>query len=480
MAGPVSGTHTLVVRGASVEWRAIVNSLLDEPVGRRTIEDRLTARPTAALVVVGDAGAAEFLRFALSKRCALVEVVSTTEKAELLLKRYRFDVATVDSGLPGIGTWLDTLQEDGHELPLILLSDDDTPPPAGGATVLAKPFALEHVVDAVERALAGDGPAARGITSKTRLPHTHMPGIVSHSEAMQNILATIQVVATRNTTVLLQGESGSGKEVAARCLHHFSGRDGLFVPVNCSAIAPELIESELFGHTRGAFTGATQARQGLFSYANGGTLFLDEIGELPLAMQAKLLRVLEDRTIRPVGQEQEEPIDVRIIAATNRDIAEEVARGRFREDLYYRLNVIVLRLPPLRERPSDIPHLIALFSRQFAQSLDVPPLELDEAELQRLLAYPWPGNVRELRNVIERAMLLGLPPSECLDATPATASPGGGSWNGYPDDMPMAEVERLHSLKVLQAAGGNKSEAARRLGISRKTLERKLKLWGEA
>lgn len=460
-----------------------MNQPLDESIDgfRRPPDDRPQAQPAAALVVAGDPGAAEFMRFALSKRCALVEVVSTSGKAEQLLKRYRFDVLIIDSSLPDITAWAAALRDREWELPLILMSERGNPPAVPGAAVITKPFSSEQMLDAVEQILSGNAlQEAEVDTSRNAAsPHAHLPGIVSYSEAMQNILATIQAVASRRTTVLLQGESGSGKEVAARCLHHFSGREGLFVPVNCSAIAPELIESELFGHTRGAFTGAAQARQGLFSYADGGTLFLDEIGELPLAMQAKLLRVLEERAIRPVGQEQEQPVDVRIIAATNRNINAEVAQGRFREDLYYRLNIIMLRLPSLRERPADIPHLVQLFSQQLAQSLDTPPLEVDDEELQRLQDYPWPGNVRELRNVVERAMLLGLPPSDCLDTVclPSLELMDNGSFTGYPEDMPMADVERLHSLRVLDAAEGNKSEAARRLGVSRKTLERKLKLW---
>lgn len=439
------------------------------------------AKPTAALVVAGDPGAAEFMRFTLSKRCALVEVVSTINKAEQLLKRYRFDVLIFDNSLPGVTAWAADLLERGHELPFIAMAERGAPIPAASAAIITKPFSFEQMLEAVEQVLAGTAIPGMdfGLEAEGTPAHDHLTGIVSHSEPMQDLLATIQIVASRNTTVLLQGESGSGKEVAARCLHLFSGREGQFVPVNCGAIAPDLIESELFGHTRGAFTGAAQARQGLFGYADGGTLFLDEIGELPLSMQAKLLRVLEERAIRPVGQEQEQPIDVRVLAATNRDMAEEVAQGRFREDLYYRLNVIMLRLPPLRERPDDIPHLVEHFSRQLSPKLEVPPLELDEAELQRLLSYTWPGNVRELRNAIERAMLLGLHPSACIDMGMNSTLQAAGSddFGGYSADLPMAEVERLHSLKVLDAAEGNKSEAARRLGISRKTLERKLKIW---
>jgi DNA-binding NtrC family response regulator len=304
-------------------------------------------------------------------------------------------------------------------------------------------------------------------------------GIVSHSESMEHLLAVLQRIGAHSSTVLLQGESGTGKEIAARCLHHFSGRPGPFIAINCGSISPELLESELFGHTKGAFTGASHSHEGLFSSANGGTLFLDEIGEMPLAMQAKLLRVLEQRTVRPVGAAREVAVDVRIVAATNRVLAEEVAHGGFREDLYYRLNVVSLRLPPLRERPSDIRPLLELFLHTLAQKLALPEPRLSEQALQRLEAYSWPGNVRELKNLIERALLLDVCPSECLPK-PTSESPAKPSQrveNGYPEDLSLEEVEKHHILKVLRAAHGNKSEAARRLGIARKTLERKLSAW---
>src|SRR5574343_165604 len=218
----------------------------------------------------------------------------------------------------------------------------------------------------------------------------------------------IKRIAPTPATVLLSGESGTGKEVAARALHRMSQRaKGPFVPVNCAAIAAELIESELFGHVRGAYTGAQQSREGLFYYARGGTLFLDEISELPLADQAKLLRALEERRIRPVGSEQEIAVDVRVIAATNRDLKAEVAGQRFRQDLYYRLQVLEVTLPPLRERPEDIAPLLAHFIAQLAPHLGVPPLVPDARTLSCLAAYDWPGNVRELRNFVERSLILG-------------------------------------------------------------------------
>jgi transcriptional regulator with PAS, ATPase and Fis domain len=253
------------------------------------------------------------------------------------------------------------------------------------------------------------------------------------------------------------------------------------VPVNCAAIAQELIESELFGHVKGAYTGATGSRDGLFYYARGGTLFLDEIGELPLPIQAKLLRVLEERRIRPVGSEQEIKVDVRVIAATNKPLADEVAAGRFRADLYYRLQVLELHLPPLRERTEDLPELAAHFMDLLSPALGVQPVAVEPAILAAMAAYDWPGNVRELKNLVERSLILGYVPRDlpCTRAVGGTSPAGEPAANLAGADECLAEVENRHIRAILAASGGNKSEAARRLGISRKTLERKCLSWGE-
>jgi DNA-binding NtrC family response regulator len=443
--------------------------------------------PAAALVVADEPTVREFMRFTLSKRCSFVEVAENAARAELLLSRSQFDVLIVDADLPGgLGLgWLESLRHQGRLLPAVVLTDGNPGErelaDAPNTRWISKNSSLEHLLSAVEGALDHSGQCAvEHGTAADGVVSCGVGGVITHSEAMRTLLTVIQRVASRNTTVLLEGESGTGKEVAARCLHHFSGRKGPFAPVNCGAISPELLESELFGHIKGAFTGATSHRQGLFSFAEGGTLFLDEICEMPLAMQAKLLRVLEQRMIRPVGMEEEQAVDVRIVAATNRNVAEEVARGNFREDLYYRLNVVALRLPPLRERPSDIPHLVKLFGRRLARELPAPPLEISSEDLRRLVAYPWPGNVRELKNLIERSMLLGTSPVEWLDKRAYDAPLSLATCEselGYPEDLALEEVERRHILKVLRAAEDNKSEAARRLGVSRKTLERKLKAW---
>lgn len=300
-------------------------------------------------------------------------------------------------------------------------------------------------------------------------------GVIGNSAAMLRLAELVRRVGAAHSTVLIEGESGTGKEVVAASLHHHSGRGGRFVAINCGSMAAELLDSELFGHARGAFTGASGERDGLFRHAEGGTLFLDEIGELPLFLQAKLLRVLETRMIRPVGTEREQAVDVRMVAATNRPMAERVAEGGFRADLFFRLNVVTLRVPPLRERPEDIEPLAGFFAAHFARRLGLPMVRTDARGLLALRRHAWPGNVRELRNLIERATLLGRAPADCLTLRPLpseTLQHRGES--GYPPELPLEQVRLRHMARVLADCDGNKSEAARRLGISRKTLERKL------
>ena len=297
-------------------------------------------------------------------------------------------------------------------------------------------------------------------------------GMVGESQPVRELAAVLRRAAGMPSTVLLTGESGVGKEVAARALHRMSLRAAApFVPVNCGAISAELIESELFGHVKGAFTGAQDSNPGLLFYAQGGTLFLDEISELPQAMQTKLLRVLEDRMIRPVGSTREVPVDIRVIAATNRDLTTEVRAGRFRQDLFYRLDVMRITIPPLRERREDVKLLIAHFMAQLSSRLGVAPIPMDRDTAARMAVYDWPGNIRELRNLVERALILGYFPSDALGSlTPPAAAPG--------ERIALDDVERKHILDVLAACGGNKSEAARQLGVSRKTIERKCSQWG--
>jgi transcriptional regulator with PAS, ATPase and Fis domain len=301
-------------------------------------------------------------------------------------------------------------------------------------------------------------------------------GLIGTSDKMQQLLALIEKVSQHTSSVLILGETGTGKEIVARAIHGLGPRRGKpIVPVDCSALVPTLIESELFGHAKGAYTGADQAARGLFEAANLGTLFLDEIGELPLDLQVKLLRVLQEKEIRPIGSTERIPINVRVIAATNRNLDAAIRIGTFRQDLYFRLNVVQIILPPLRERKSDIPQLVNHFLDRFADPQG-PVHVISEGVLTRLLAYDWPGNVRELENAIECALALssgpilqvGDLPSKIQDAEPHLVPMNN-------DPMRLEDIERCAIFRALQETGNDKLTAARLLGIGKTTLYRKLK-----
>jgi DNA-binding NtrC family response regulator len=286
------------------------------------------------------------------------------------------------------------------------------------------------------------------------------------------------LAARSKGAVLIVGESGTGKELVARAVHEISGRKGDFVPVNCAAIPAELIESELFGHTGTAFTGAKQPRAGLIEAADGGTLFLDEVGELPLPVQPKLLRSLQEGAIRRVGANVEKSVDLRVVAATNRDLEQDVRDGRFREDLFWRLNVIRLKAPPLCERSFDIQLLVEHFINKAAGAAKRPPLDVSSDALAILTAYSWPGNVRELENAIERAVAFARGPVITPDDLPERVRTSGGASaliaRSVEQNLTVREVEREYILEVLRRTGGNKSRAAELLGLDRKTLYRRL------
>ncbi len=303
----------------------------------------------------------------------------------------------------------------------------------------------------------------------------HFGAMVGKSPAMQHVFEWIARLARTDITVLIQGESGTGKELVAKAVHDASARaQGPFVVVNCGAIPENLLESELFGHVRGAFTGAIQNKKGLFEEAHTGTIFLDEIGELPAALQVKLLRFLQDNEIKRVGSNQTVQLEVRVIAASNRDLHSLVAEGKFRSDLYYRLNVVQIDLPPLRQRPEDIPILARHFLRKFSARMRKSPRALSAEALQKLQAHQWPGNVRELENAMERAVALSLEPeigqAELPENIRQHTAPGAESAR-----LSLKEMERRHIIETLEACHGNYDEAARVLGIGRTTLWRKLK-----
>jgi DNA-binding NtrC family response regulator len=305
-------------------------------------------------------------------------------------------------------------------------------------------------------------------------------GLVGDSRGMERVRELVRRVARTDATVLITGESGTGKELVARAVHQESSRcEGPFVALNCAAVPAQLLESELFGHVRGAFTDARSARRGLFLEASGGTLFLDEIAEMPTEMQVKLLRALQERTVRPVGGNEEVPFDARIIAATNRDLDAEVGAGRFREDLYYRINVVGVHVPPLRERPGDIAELAGHFIQRFAERFGKPVTGLGPAVLDRLLAYDWPGNVRELENSIERAVALATGEQVTVDDLPARVKSRAVEATAVVPEasgrlVTLDELEKSYIHHVLRVLGSNKSMAARVLGIDRRTLYRRL------
>jgi DNA-binding NtrC family response regulator len=303
---------------------------------------------------------------------------------------------------------------------------------------------------------------------------------------MDELRTTIGKVTRSDASVLISGESGTGKELVARAIHYGGERAGKpFVAVNCGALVGSLLESELFGHVRGAFTGADTAKRGLFVAAHHGTLFLDEIGEMDLALQPVLLRALQDGEIKPVGGIEHERVDVRVIAATNRDLRRGVDQGRFREDLYYRLHVVAIEVPPLRSRPGDVPLLAEHFAERAALRHGSPRPEITTAALEWLSAQPWPGNVRELENAVERAVVLaGRPLLDVEDfaprgrssMSPGTAPPPASA--GLDELLSLEELERRHVLRVLESCGGQKTRAAAVLGINRTTLWKKLRQYG--
>jgi two-component system response regulator HydG len=354
----------------------------------------------------------------------------------------------------------------------------------GAYDFLTKPYDLDLVALTLDRAVAHR--RMQSELDRLRAERTGADdGILTRSPVMQRVRAMIQRVAEGDSTVLVHGESGTGKELVARAIHRRSARaDGPFVAINCAALPEHLLESELFGHARGAFTDARAARNGLFARATGGTLLLDEIGEMPLAMQAKLLRVLEDRKVRPVGSDHEVPIDVRVVAATHRDLEAEVAAGRFREDLYFRIRVIDVLLPPLRARGGDVLLLASEFIRVAAARAGHGDITLSPRAAQLLEAYEWPGNVRELQNSIERAVALCEGTTLEAEDLPerireANAAPSAFAMEKEAGIVALDEIERRYILHALRTLGGNKRLAAQMLGLDRSTLYRKLEQYGE-
>ncbi len=431
--------------------------------------------PATILVVDDEAEQRRLLTGFIASLGFRTEEAASAEEALSRIAHRRPDMVLLDVRLPGMNgiEALSEIRKLAADLPVLLITayadlrQAVSAMKSGADDYLAKPVDLDELEAAIFDALGQEGKRAEDRAALS-LP----PWFVCHSVAMRRVAETVAVVAPSNAPVLILGQSGVGKELVARLIHEWSPRAaGPLVAANCAGLPESLLESELFGHTKGAFTGASQSRLGYFRAAHGGTLFLDEIGELPLHVQPKLLRALESGEITPVGSDVPLQVDTRLIAATNRDLAREVEAGRFREDLYYRINVIELLVPPLAERQDDVLPLAKRFAAEFAGG----PVRLSPQAVQCLLAYAWPGNVRELRNAIQRACLLcrgdvilpeHLPPKVAALAAGGTAPPNTGR---------LSQVERATILATLAECGGNRTQAAKKLGISRRALIYKLR-----
>jgi|DewCreStandDraft_5_1066085.scaffolds.fasta_scaffold00058_152 DNA-binding NtrC family response regulator len=450
------------------------------------------------LVVDDDRETCEFLTEILSTEGWSVEATQSAEGALALLDREPFDCVLADLNLNERRTGLDVLKAFKDRSPrteVILITGFGTLEAAiealreGAFDVISKPFTVEDVRATVRRALHPREPARGADLLESALKPYEASGLIGRTPRMIELYKEIARVAPTSSTVLIVGESGTGKELIARAIHQHSPRASRpFVAVNCGALTETLLEAELFGHMRGSFTGAVADKKGLFEEAHGGTIFLDEISETTPALQVKLLRVLQEGEIKRVGETRTRRVDVRVIAATNRHLEEEVKAGRFREDLYYRLSVVTLRVPPLRERREDIPLLAAYFLRRALQRTE-RTLAFSPAALETLMAYSWPGNVRELENSIEYAVIHargGLITPEDLPERVRSAMPHLTRARTsmtlearlFHDLPSLDELERRYLLYVLEAVKGNRSRAAEILGIDRRTLYRMAERFG--
>jgi len=461
------------------------------------------------LLIVDDEEAARYgIRRALETFGSEIAEAESAEAARALLQQRKFDLLLLDVNLPGI-SGLDFLEElqtanesDSAESPLVIIITAHGSErlavqavKAGAYDYISKPFELDDLRLVVKNAfetirLRREN---RSLRHRIEIEASQRGALLGNSEAMQTVRSIIEKVADTDATVLVRGESGTGKELVARELHDRSSvrRNGAFVAVNCAALPTELIESELFGHEKGAFTGAAARRKGKFEQANGGTLFLDEIGDMSANVQAKLLRALEERRIERLGGDESIPVGVRIISATHRALEEEITTGNFRADLFYRLRVVTIDIAPLRERPEDIPVLAAAFARQAAERHGLPERQLSRDALRKMMEYEWPGNVRELRNAIERAAIMS--ESEELEAidlddqpaprasvTATEAAVNGNLMVPYTSDFrdDRREFERRYIARCLEESGGNVTRAASILGMHRQSLQHKLRELG--
>jgi DNA-binding NtrC family response regulator len=410
---------------------------------------------------------------------------STTEQALEILDQMPVDILITDLRVPQIGglELLKRVRTSYPQTAVLVLTQYGTIESAveatrlGAADYITKPFHIPELRSKLDRMIRLlDVDQENRVLRETLRTRPGFADLIGVSVKMQRVYRLIERVSQHAYPVLILGESGTGKELVARSVH-YSGvrRNKPFIPVDCSSLVPTLIEAELFGYVKGAFTGALHAKQGLMEIADGGTLFLDEIGDLPFDMQAKLLRALQEKEVRPVGSTERIPLSARIIAATNRDLDASVRAGTFRQDLFFRLNVVQIKIPPLRERKTDIPILVNSFLEKFSEA-NGKMRTISEDAIARMMAYDWPGNVRELENAIDRAIALGSGPILHAGDLPTNLQYGTGDRLPQTDELlPLDELERRAILRALREAGGDKLAAARMLGIGKTTLYRKLK-----
>jgi DNA-binding NtrC family response regulator len=452
----------------------------------------------------------------LSRSGATVRGAGSGEEALSLIRDAEPDLAILDISMPGIGgiELLSRLRSEFPAIEAIMLTGHATVETAieamklGAYDYLEKPLKMSELAVVVDKALEKRRLSTENRTLKDELRRREPAAdIVGQSRPTLDALALIERVAPTSAPVLILGESGTGKELAARAIHRRSTRaDRPLIAINCGALQETLLENELFGHVRGAFTGATVERRGLFEFADRGTMFIDEVCEMGPGVQKKFLRVLENGEFRRLGDSVERKVDVRIVAATNRDMEREVAEGRFREDLFYRLNVVIVKLPPLRERKDDVPLLVKHFCDQYAKRASGPPPRIEPAAMEKLVRYDWPGNIRELFNILERGMIVSRtgaiggddipdlvprayatpPPMQAMRGPSLTPTNGGSAAqaaapaNGNGAASTLDDIERQHVLRTIQSCGGNKTKAAMELGISLRALYRKLEKYQNA
>ena len=431
------------------------------------------------LAVDSDPGALDDIRACLAEGELVIATASSGAEAMRILEFSKVDLVILDIQIPDIDglSFLQYIREQFKDIEVIMTASSPTVPDAvraikGGAeNLLTKPLRSNELIPAVAR-LVGKLTQRRALWSERPPPETY--GLIGISDGIRNVIERIERAAAISANVLIRGESGTGKELVARAIHYRSDRAAArFVPVNCTAIPDTLIESELFGHVKGAFTGAKDSRAGFFQIADGGTIFLDEIGDASLNLQGKLLRVLQNKEIHIVGSSHVRKVDTRIIAATHKDLLAMVNQNHFREDLYYRLDVIDIYVPPLRERPDDILPLVNHFLDKYAKEMGLAPPGLSDRAIENFNNYNWPGNVRELENLTQR--LLVNADNDILDVADLPGTMHRGARPNVDASKTLAAVEAEHILRILKSTDGNKTRAASVLGIDRKTLREKLK-----